>query len=93
MRRSTIGGQLDLTVLSRLAGDPDMERLRHFATLGRQQQAQGIRRLASVGWSDSSIAAVTGLSIEQVCRIMAEPRPTVADGNRGANLLTGETTS
>ena len=75
MTRSTIGGQLDLAALNRLAGGPDSDCLRHFATLDRQQQAHTIRRLANLGWSESVIAATTLLNIEQVRRVLAEPHP------------------
>ena len=76
MTRSTIGGRLDLAALNRLAGDLDSDRLRHFAALDRQQQAHAIRRLANLGWSESSIAAATRLSVEQIRRVLAEPCPT-----------------
>lgn len=46
--------------------------LRHFLLLDREQQAQAIRRLAVSGMLEHTISAVTGLSVEQVRRILAE---------------------
>lgn len=56
--------------------------LHHFLLLDREQQAQAIRRMANTGWSDSSIAAATRLSVEQVRRILAEPRPVTLESDR-----------
>lgn len=56
--------------------------LHHFLLLDRDQQAQTIRRMANTGWSDSSIAAATRLSVEQVRRILAEPRPSTLESDR-----------
>lgn len=81
MTRSTIGGCLDMAALSRLAGDPDTDRMRHFATLDREQQAQAIRRLANLGWSESSIAAASRLSVEQIRRVLAELHPAKSESN------------
>lgn len=50
--------------------------LHHFLLLDRQQQAQAVRRMANTGWSESSIAAATRLSVEQIRRVLAEPCPT-----------------
>ncbi|MGH8258287.1 MAG: hypothetical protein ACREUG_01200 [Steroidobacteraceae bacterium] len=48
----------------------------HFLLLDREEQAAAIRRMASTGWSEGSIASATRLSIEQVRRILAErPAP------------------
>ncbi len=49
--------------------------LRHFQALDREQQAQAIRRLASSGQAESTIAAATALSVEQIRRILAESVP------------------
>ncbi len=46
--------------------------LLHFLLLDREQQAQAIRRLATSGMSDHTIAAVTRLSVEMIRRIVAE---------------------
>lgn len=44
----------------------------HFLLLDREQQAQAIRRMANTGWSDSSIAAATRLTVEQIRRVLAD---------------------
>jgi hypothetical protein len=62
MNRSTIGGVLDLDALSKL----------HFHTLSTQEQQQAIRRMASDGQGDSTIAMATGLSREMVRKIIGE---------------------
>jgi hypothetical protein len=59
-----IGGSLDTAALSRL----------HFHTLDREQQADAIRRLAADGQGDRTIAQATGLSVEQVRRVLADRR-------------------
>jgi hypothetical protein len=56
--------------------------LHHFLLLDREQQAQAIRRMANTGWSESSIAAASRLSVEQVRRILAEPRPVRLESHR-----------
>jgi hypothetical protein len=56
-----IGGTLDMTALRRM----------HFHSLSREEQAQAIRRLAVEGRGDHSIAAATGLSVEQIRRVLA----------------------
>jgi hypothetical protein len=43
-----------------------------FALLTREEQAQAIRRLHNSGYSDHTIAAATGLSVEMVRRVLAE---------------------
>jgi hypothetical protein len=56
-------------------------RMRHFHALDREQQAQAIRRLSSVGLGEHSIAQATGLSIEQVAQVLNEADSSVsADG-------------
>jgi hypothetical protein len=55
--------------------------LHHFLLLDRDQQAQAIRRMANLGWSDSGIAATTRLSMEQVRRILAETRPATLESD------------
>lgn len=67
--RSTIGGALDY---ARLVGNPDTDRMRHFHTLDRQQQAQAIGRLAATGMSEHGIAQATGLSVEMVRQVLGE---------------------
>jgi hypothetical protein len=46
--------------------------LAHFHALERAQQANAIRRLATSGMSDHTIAAATRLSVEMVRRILTE---------------------
>lgn len=52
----------------------DAQRLRHFAALDREQQAQAIQRLAATGYGDNTIASATGLSVEMIRRILGESR-------------------
>jgi hypothetical protein len=54
--------------------------LRHFLLLDRDQQVQAIRRLVSSGMSEHIAAAASGLSVEQVRRILGEPAP--LDGSK-----------
>ena len=58
----SIPGALDMTALSRL----------HFHVLDREQQAQAIRRLVSSGQGEHTIAHATGLSVEQIRRVLSE---------------------
>ncbi|MGH3631103.1 MAG: hypothetical protein ACRDRL_27125 [Sciscionella sp.] len=53
--------------------------LHHFLLLDQEQQAQAIKRMAATGWSDNGIATATGLSVEQIRRILAEHSPTPGD--------------
>ena len=43
----------------------------HFLLLTREEQAAAIRRMAATGWTEHSIAAATGLHVQQVRRILA----------------------
>lgn len=55
------------------AGDTYSDRrMRHFLLLDHEQQRQAIQRLASSGMHESTIAAATTLSVEQIQRILAE---------------------
>ncbi len=47
-------------------------RMGYFAMLTEVEQRTAIRRLAASGMSGHGIASVTGLSIEQVRRFLAE---------------------
>jgi hypothetical protein len=71
MSRS-IGGALDQAALSRL----------HFHALDREQQAAAIRRLADAGHGDHTIAQATGLSAEQIRRVVADSASGKWIGNR-----------
>lgn len=51
---------------------PHSRELIHFLLLDREQQVQAIRRLASSGMSDHTIAAVTRLAVEQIRRTLSE---------------------
>lgn len=62
MSRRSIGGPLDLAALARL----------HFHVLDQDQQAAAIRRLAATGQGEHTIAHATGLSVEQIRRVLAE---------------------
>jgi ABC-type phosphate/phosphonate transport system ATPase subunit len=46
--------------------------LSHFLLLERREQEAAIRRLASSGMGDYGIAAASGLSVEQVRRVLAK---------------------
>jgi DNA invertase Pin-like site-specific DNA recombinase len=46
--------------------------LRHFLLLDREQQESAIRRLAAAGMPEYTIATATGLSVEQVRRVIGE---------------------
>jgi hypothetical protein len=61
-RADRVGGVLSTEALARL----------HFHSLDRDQQAQAIRRLAASGQGDHTIAHATGLSVEQIRRVLAE---------------------
>lgn len=52
--------------------------LQHFLLLGRGQQAEAIRRLATTGMSDYGIAAATSLSVEMVRAVLGERRQATA---------------
>ena len=47
----------------------------HFHALSSQEQAQAIRRLAASGQGEHTIAHATGLSVEQIRRVLAEQEP------------------
>lgn len=47
--------------------------MHYFLLLTPEEQQQSVRRLARSGMVDSSIAAATGLSVEQVRRALAQP--------------------
>lgn len=71
MSRSLIGGPLNVDALTALAGTgAEADRMRHFRTLDRAQQAAAIRRLATAGQSEHTIAAATGLAVEQIRRLL-----------------------
>ncbi len=50
----------------------DAMRMRHFHTLAREQQAETVRRLAALGWTDHGISHATLLSVEHVRRALAD---------------------
>ena len=50
---------------------PNTARMAHFLALNREQQAEAIRRLALLDYSDDCIAAATRLSVEYVRRLLA----------------------
>lgn len=43
----------------------------HFLLLSPDEQAQAIRRLAALGWSENGIAHATRLSVEQIRRLLS----------------------
>jgi hypothetical protein len=64
-----IGGSLDASALSALAGSD--ARMRAFHVLDREQQAAAIRRLAALGWSEHGISWATKLNVDQIRRVLA----------------------
>ena len=50
----------------------EQSRMLQFALMRREEQAQAIRRLANSGYTETTIAAATGLSVEMVRRVLAE---------------------
>lgn len=59
---SPIGGALDTDAMARM----------HFHALDRAAQAQAIQRLAASGRGEHTIAHATGLSVEQIRRILRQ---------------------
>lgn len=55
-----------------MSSDDYRRRMHHFQLLDRAEQATAIKRLAGNGWTESTISAATGLSVEQIRRILAE---------------------
>lgn len=51
-------------------GTPDATRMHHFHTLSPEHQADALRRLAALGYSDHGIASASGLSVEFVRRVL-----------------------
>jgi DNA invertase Pin-like site-specific DNA recombinase len=61
--------------------NPRERELHHFLLLDRQQQAQALRRMVASGMSERTVAAASGLSVEQVRRVIADsdaPPPTAS---------------
>ncbi|MBX5462977.1 MAG: hypothetical protein IRZ28_18050 [Steroidobacteraceae bacterium] len=48
----------------------DANRMHHWLALSPEQQADAIRRLAALGWTDHGIASATRLAVEQVRRLL-----------------------
>jgi hypothetical protein len=61
----SIGGAMDRQALARL----------HFTVLSPAERATAIRRLAAAGQGEYTIAAETGLSVEQVRRVLFPSEP------------------
>jgi DNA invertase Pin-like site-specific DNA recombinase len=51
---------------------PRVREMHYFRLLEPQQQREAIQRLAASGMSDSTIAAATALSVEQIRRVLAK---------------------
>jgi DNA-directed RNA polymerase specialized sigma24 family protein len=49
--------------------------MHHFQLLSLEEQRAAIQRLANSGMSDATIAAATGLSVEQIRSIIVRPVP------------------
>lgn len=67
-------------------------RMRAFHCLDRQQQAEAIGRLAIAGMSDHGIARATGLSVEMICRLLADAAGSPAENAPSADTDTPVTT-
>lgn len=63
----------------------DAARMRHWHALTPAEQQNAIRRLAADGSSDHGISQATGLSVEQIRRVLAE-RGAIA--RQGSHLMT-----
>jgi hypothetical protein len=61
-----------MNIARRAALRDDHDRMRHFASLDRQQQAQAIRRLAATGMTDHDISHATRLAVEQIRTMLGE---------------------
>jgi len=74
--RTGIGSVLTVDALATLAAGSagDEIRRRNFYLLTRPAQISAIRGLAESGMSDGSIARATGLSIDMICRLLANAR-------------------
>lgn len=72
MKRATVPANYVRSV-ARLYGDRG-DRMRHYATLSRDEQEAAIRQLARDGHADHTIAHATGLAVEQVRRILGVDR-------------------
>jgi hypothetical protein len=55
------------------AADSEQMRMAAFHALDRDAQIQAIKRLHLAGHTDRTIAAATGLSVEMVRRLLADP--------------------
>jgi hypothetical protein len=52
---------------------PTGAHLRYFHLLNTEEQAQAVKRLIQSHQTDAHVAELTGLSVEQVRRIVAQP--------------------
>jgi hypothetical protein len=66
--RRTIGGVLDAQALARM----------HFYSLDATEQAAAVRRLLETGLTEQDASAATGLSTEQIRRVLSVDHPTLA---------------
>ena len=55
------------------ATDAEGRRMQHFHALDHHQQREAILRLSLSGMSDHGIARATGLSVEMIYRLLADP--------------------
>jgi hypothetical protein len=60
------------TTITRSAPIPRERELHHFLLLDRAEQEAAIRRLIAAGMPEYTVAAATGLSVEQVRRVIGE---------------------
>jgi hypothetical protein len=58
--------------------------LNHFLLLERREQEAAVRRMAAAGMGDYGVAAATGLSVEQVRRVLAQRGAETSSGERPA---------
>ena len=54
------------------SADTQTRRMAAFVALTRNEQRRAIQNLSAAGMSDGSISRATGLSVEQVCRVLSE---------------------
>lgn len=46
--------------------------LHHFLLLTHEEQANAVKRMAALGWREQAICAATGLSVEQIRRVLTD---------------------
>jgi ABC-type phosphate/phosphonate transport system ATPase subunit len=63
--------------------DTASRRMAAFTALTQDEQRRAIRNLSAAGMSDHGIARATGLSVEQICRVLAASASDSTPQHRG----------